>query len=154
MQSPVRDSIVAISIGFHLSVAALALGTQPLIADAQDAPLGPGRTVAPGVTYLYFTETRGPWVVNVVRVDLRRADLEIRAVRALDRLRGRERVSDVARRVDATGVRVLAAVNGDFFELASGENENDQVIAGEWWKGLNVTDSPYDTYDNAHIHSG
>jgi hypothetical protein len=47
-------------------------------------------------------------------------------------------------------VRVLAAVNGDFFELKSGENENNQVIAGEWWKGLKVTDSPYDTYDNVH----
>jgi hypothetical protein len=41
-------------------------------------------------------------------------------------------------------------VNGDFFDLKTGENENDQVIAGEWWKGLKVTDSPYDTYDNVH----
>jgi hypothetical protein len=45
---------------------------------------------------------------------------------------------------------VLAAVNADFFDLESGENENNQVIAGEWWKGLKVTDSPYDTYDNVH----
>jgi hypothetical protein len=41
-------------------------------------------------------------------------------------------------------------VNADFFDLKSGENENNQVIAGEWWKGLKVTDSPYDTYDNVH----
>lgn len=45
----------------------------------------------------------------------------------------------------------MAAVNADFFELASGENENNQVIDGEWWKGLKVTDSPYDTYDNVHV---
>jgi hypothetical protein len=25
------------------------------------------------------------------------------------------------------------------------------VIDGEWWKGLKVTDSPYDTYDNVHV---
>jgi len=60
----------------------------------------------------------------------------------------------MVRRANATGARVLAAVNGDFFELKSGENENNQVIAGEWWKGLKVTDSPYDTYDNAHVQFG
>ena len=112
------------------------------------------REVAPGVSYRQFTDPRGPWVINLVRVDLRRPDIEIRGARALDQLKGRERVSDMVRRVDATGVRVVAAVNADFFELKSGENENNQVIAGEWWKGLKVTDSPYDTYDNAHIQFG
>jgi hypothetical protein len=92
--------------------------------------------------------------MNLVRVDLRRADIEIRGARALDQLKGRERVSDMVRRANATGVRVVAAVNADFFELKSGENENNQVIAGEWWKGLKVTDSPYDTYDNAHTQFG
>jgi hypothetical protein len=56
----------------------------------------------------------------------------------------------MVRRATAAGVQVLAAVNADFFDLKSGENENNQVIAGEWWKGLKVTDSPYDTYDNVH----
>ncbi len=51
-------------------------------------------------------------------------------------------------------MHVLAAVNADFFELKSGENENNQVFGGEWWKGLKVTDSPYDTYDNTHIQFG
>lgn len=92
--------------------------------------------------------------MNLVRVDLRRADIEIRGARALDQLKGRERVTDMVRRANAAGVRVVAAVNADFFELKSGENENNQVIAGEWWKGLKVTDSPYDTYDNAHTQFG
>ena len=114
----------------------------------------PSREIAPGVSYRQITDPRGPWVMNLVRVDLRRPDIEIRGARALDQLQGRERVSDMVRRVDATGVRVVAAVNADFFELKSGENENNQVIAGEWWKGLKVTDSPYDTYDNAHTQFG
>ena len=112
------------------------------------------RELAPGVAYRQFTDTRGPWSMYLVRVDLRRANLEIRDSRAADRLKGRERVSDMVRRINTTGVRVLAAVNGDFFDLKSGENENNQVIAGEWWKGLKVTDSPYDTYDNAHVQFG
>src|SRR5207237_10031674 len=81
-------------------------------------------------------------------------NIEIRSARALDHLQGRERVSDMVRRVNTTGVRVLAAVNADFFNLETGENENNQVIAGEWWKGLKVTDSPYDSYDNAHVQFG
>ena len=113
-----------------------------------------GREIAPGVSYQQTTDPRGPWVMNLVRVDLRRGDIEIRGARALDKLKGRERVSDMVRRAEATGVRVVAAVNADFFELKSGENENNQVIAGEWWKGLKVTDSPYDTYDNAHTQFG
>jgi hypothetical protein len=112
------------------------------------------RDLAPGVSYAQFTDPRGPWAFNLVRVDLRRANIEIRSARAFDRLKGRERVSDMVGRVNTTGVRVLAAVNADFFNLESGENENNQVIAGEWWKGLKVTDSPYDTWDNAHAQFG
>jgi hypothetical protein len=112
------------------------------------------RELAPGVSYAQFTDPRGPWVINLVRVDLRRANIEIRSARAFDRLKGRERVSDMVGRVNTTGVRVLAAVNADFFNLESGENENNQVLAGEWWKGLKVTDSPYDTWDNAHAQFG
>jgi hypothetical protein len=112
------------------------------------------RELAPGVSYRQFTDARGPWAMNLVRVNLRHRGLEIRSARAADQLKGRERVTDMVRRLHTTGVRVLAAVNGDFFELKSGENENNQVIAGEWWKGLKVTDSPYDTYDNAHVQFG
>lgn len=117
-------------------------------------PPTPSRELAGGVTYSQFTDPRGPWVINLVRVDLRRANIGIRAARAMDQIRGRERVSEMARRVNATGARVLAAVNADFFNLETGENENEQVIDGEWWKGLKVTDSPYDTYDNTHIQFG
>ena len=108
------------------------------------------RQLAPGVSYRQFTDPHGPWAINLVRVKLDRRGIEIREARALDKLKGRERVTDMVRRADAAGVRVLAAVNADFFELKSGENENNQVISGEWWKGLKVTDSPYDTYDNVH----
>ena len=90
-------------------------------------------------------------MMYLVRVDLKRADIEIRPARAHDALKGREKPSEMVRRATAAGSQVLAAVNADFFELKAGENENNQVIGGEWWKGLKVTDSPYDTYDNAHI---
>src|SRR4051812_20052726 len=131
------------------TTALLLLSCAPAI-QVQPARTAASRELAPGVSYTQFTDPRGPWAINLVRLDLRRANIEIRSARAFDQLRGRERVSDMVRRVNAAGVRVLAAVNADFFDLRSGENENNQVIAGEWWKGLKVTDSPYDTYDNVH----
>jgi len=118
------------------------------------SPLPAERQLAPGVSYAQYSDRRGPWAINVVRVDLRQPGMEIRAARAHDQLKGRERVSDMVRRANASGRHVVAAVNADFFNLESGENENNQVIDGEWWKGLKVTDSPYDTWDNAHIQFG
>jgi hypothetical protein len=107
-------------------------------------------TLAPGVVHVRHAVAGGPWVAHVVRVDLRRARVEIVHARAGDRLASRERTSAMAARRTAAGQRVLAAVNADFFDLASGASENNVVIAGEWWKGVRVTESPYDTFDNVH----
>ena len=128
--------------------------TYPATMRAQAGDTTAARELAPGVAYRQFKDARGPWSMYLVRVDLRRTDTEIRDARADDQLKGRERVTDMVRRINTTGVRVIAAVNGDFFDLKSGENENNQVVAGEWWKGLKVTDSPYDTYDNVHVQFG
>lgn len=107
-------------------------------------------TIAPGVQYRHIVDPAGPWRIHLLRVDLTNPALRLQQVRAGDSLRSRERTSSMAARVNTAGARVLAAVNADFFDLTSGENENNQVLAGEWWKGLPVTDSPFDTYDNTH----
>jgi hypothetical protein len=133
----------ATAVGFAAAFSATAV--------AQKGDTTASRVLAPGVTYRQVMDKRGPWTMYIVRVDLRRAGIDVRPARAHDALKGRERTTEMVKRVDATGDKVLAAVNGDFFELKAGENENDQVIGGEWWKGLKVTDSPYDTYDNVHI---
>jgi hypothetical protein len=105
--------------------------------------------VAPGVTWHRMHNAAGPWNVNLVAIDLRRCDCTLRAVRAKDSLVARERVSAMAARQPDAG-RVLAAINADFFDVKTGENENNQVIDGEWWKGMRVTDSPYDAFPSPH----
>ena len=120
------------------------------MAHAQRTDTVARRELAPGVTYLQVVDSSTPLVAYLVRADLRRGDIELRALRARDSLRGREPITDMARRAQTKGEKVLAVVNGDFFDVKSGENENNQVVDGEWWKGLKVTDSPYDTYDNVH----
>ena len=124
------------------------------IAQAQTGDTIASRRLAPGVEYRHFIDKSGPFVAHLVRVDLRRSDLELRHLRAHDQLKGREKTTEMVSRATSTGATVLAAVNADFFDLKTGENENNQVIGGEWWKGLKVTDSPYDTYDNAHVQFG
>ena len=110
--------------------------------------------LAPGVEYRQFTDKTGPWRANLVRINRRVAAVEFRPARAGDSLRSREKTTAMVQRAATNGATVLAAMNADFFELKLGENENNQVINGEWWKGLKVTDSPYDTYDNTHIQFG
>lgn len=112
------------------------------------------RVLAPGVEYLQIADRTGPWRLNLVRVNLRVAAVEFRHARASDSLRGREKLTDMVRRATSGGATVLAAVNADFFDLRSGENENNQVLNGEWWKGLKITESPFDTYDNMHVQFG
>jgi hypothetical protein len=92
--------------------------------------------------------------MNLVRVSLRDPSLQLLHVRAHDQLKTRERPTEMVRRLERSGANVLVAVNADFFNVQTGENENNQILGGEWWKGLKNTDSPYDTYDNPHIQFG
>src|SRR6185312_15668665 len=76
------------SLSTVVLTAILCLACAPVnLAPVSDATAG--REIAPGVSYRQFTDPRGPWVINLVRVDLRRADIEIRGARALDQLKGR-----------------------------------------------------------------
>ena len=108
------------------------------------------RIVAPGVLYRSITRKEGPWRINVVEIDLRVPDLEIESARAFDQLRGRETTSSIAQRKNTGTKSVVAALNADFFDLKSGENENNQIIDGEFVKGVSVTESPHDTFENIH----
>ena len=105
-------------------------------------------TLAAGVIHSRIVRNAGPWVIHLLRADLRRVAMQ--QVRAHDQLTTRERVSAMVARRSAVGEQVIAAVNADFFDLASGASENNVLVQGEWWKGVRVTDSPYDTYTNVH----
>lgn len=111
-------------------------------------------TVAPGITYRCNVDPAGPWVLHVVAVDLRSRRISVDAARALGGFFGRERVSGMAARLTAHGTRPIVGINADFFDLKSGEVENNHVVGGEWVKGTLQTDSPHDAFDNAHTQFG
>ena len=121
---------------------------------AQQFDSSVARNVAPGVVHRRVVVNAGPWHVNILEIDLRQPGVSIRAVRAHDSFGGRETVSSMVARYKGPG-KVVGAVNADFFNIrASGESENNVVIEGRLWKGVKVTDSPYDTFDTIHSQLG
>lgn len=137
-----RPGLVYLTLG----VAGMA---QPLPAQRADSVVTV--IVAPGVIHRRVLVAEGPWSVNVVEVDLRMPGISIRAARADDKLRGRETVSSMVRRKSVDTATIVAAINADFFNLKTGEDENNQVIEGEIWKGVRATWTPNDT--GHHVHS-
>jgi hypothetical protein len=110
--------------------------------------------VAQGVVHRRLLVGEGPWSVHVVEVDLRQPGVSIRAAHADDKLRGRESVSAMVRRKSTDAAPIVAAINADFFNLQTGQDENNQVIEGEIWKGLAVADAPADTGHHGHAQLG
>lgn len=108
-------------------------------------------TVAPGIIYRCMVDKRGPWVIHLVTVDVRSNRYAFDAARAAGAFFGRERVSAMASRL-SRGDRVpIVGINADFFDLRTGEVENNHVVNGDWIKGTVHSDSPHDAFDNAHI---
>lgn len=128
------------------------------IATAQQADSARSLTtisnIRPGVIHKRIVDERGPWVINLLEIDLTYRDLDIVSARAMDQLFGRERTSSIAKRFELKGTTVIAAINADFFSLRTGENENNQIADGLVVKGTKMTGSPFDTFDNIHSQFG
>jgi hypothetical protein len=134
----------------------LALGGMPAVGSTQHAPMNVSREIVPGVMLRHIARPEGPWALHVLEMDLRHPDLSLRAVRACDRLTGRERPSAIARRLRNEGMDVVGVLNADFFDLrgGTGTNEGNLVVDGEIAKAVTMTESPFDTFDNVHSQFG
>ena len=111
------------------------------------------RTVVPGVVHRRVVVNSGPWRLNVLEIDLRRSDISIRGVKGNDVFAAREKLTSMVERYKGPG-QVVAAVNTDFFDLKTGESENNVVIEGMMSKGVTLSDSPHDKFDARHSQLG
>jgi hypothetical protein len=111
------------------------------------------RVLAPGVTYKRLVVLKGPWRVNELEIDLRQPGLALLGVKAKDSFLGREKPSAMVARYAGPG-KVVGAINTDFFVVKTGETENNVVIEGNMSKGVTVSDSPFDRYNNLHTELG
>ena len=111
------------------------------------------RTVAPGVVHRRVVVNSGPWRINVLEVDLRRSDISLRGVKGNDAFASREKLTSMAARYKGPG-QVVGAVNTDFFDVKTGESENNVVIEGSMSKGVTLSDSPHDSFNARHSQLG
>jgi hypothetical protein len=135
-------------------VLASALLSEPLAAQAPRntsiVPSDSTTVVRPGLILNRIVDPRGPWTINILSIDLTQPDLAIGSARAHDKFLGREQTSSMAKRHNEPGRTVVAAMNSDFFDLKSGEIENNNIIDADFVKGTKMTGSPFDTFDNIH----
>jgi hypothetical protein len=94
------------------------------------------RVIRPGVVHREIVDARGPWHIQVLEIDLRHRDLVLETARALDSAYGRETTTAMVARRRAAGERVIAGVNGDFFDMKTGEAINNQMAGGVVARGL------------------
>ena len=127
--------------------------TLPASLAAQQYDSVSSRVIAPGVTYKRIVQLSGPWRVNLLEIDLRQPGISLVGVKAKDSFVGREKTSSMATRYAGPG-KTVAAVNTDFFVVKTGETENNVVIEGKMSKGVTVSDSPFDSYNNLHSELG
>ena len=111
------------------------------------------RTIVPGVVHRRLVLNSGPWRINVLEIDLRRRDISLRGVKGNDAFASREKLSSMAARYKGPG-RVVAAVNTDFFDVKTGESENNVIIEGVMTKGVILSDSPHDRFNARHSQLG
>lgn len=152
-----RSALLMLRSAAVITAAGLAAcGGPALPRQANGAPYDSISTeeVASGVVHRRLVANQGPFTIHVVEIDLRRRDLALTAMHAFDSLRGRQQVSAMANSRLATGANLLAAINADFFNLKTGENENNQVVDGAVLKAVSITDSPFDSLHTIHSQFG
>jgi hypothetical protein len=94
------------------------------------------RMVTEGIVHRHIKRPSGPWNVHIVSIDLTRPELDVVSARAFDSLKGRETTSSIAARLSRDNQQVLVAVNADFFNMQTGENDLSQIIEGEIVKAV------------------
>lgn len=119
-KSPMRAFLSSLIVAVLL----LSLGRWGLLAQEKT-----GEPVGPGVVHRHVYLPERPWAIHILEVDLSDSLISVETVKARDRLKGLERTSEMARRRDWEGHRVVGAVNGDFY-AAEGVPTGLQVSAG------------------------
>ena len=90
--------------------------------------------IGPGVIQYHHVIDSGPWNINVIKIDLQNPWLKFQSVKAGDRLTAFEKTSSMAARNNYEAHRVVAAINGDFYNTSTGEQIGTQVASGELLK--------------------
>ncbi len=90
--------------------------------------------VGPGVIQYHHIIDSGPWNINIIKIDIQNPWLKFQSVKAGDKLMAFEKTSSMAARNNFEEHRVVAAINGDFYNTSTGEQIGTQVANGQLLK--------------------
>ena len=93
--------------------------------------------VGPGVTQYHQIIDSGPWNINIIKIDIQNPWLKFQSVKAGDKLMAFEKTSSMAARNNFEEHKVVAAINGDFYNTSTGEQIGSQVANGQLLKVTN-----------------
>ncbi|MCL6493573.1 MAG: phosphodiester glycosidase family protein [Ignavibacterium sp.] len=106
--------------------------------------------ITDGVVHKRIVNQSDTLVINILKVDIKRPDLTIRAVKANELLGTKETTSQMFERYRLSGFNVIAAINADFFE-ADGEVVSNMISNGEIVKAVKFSDSPFNEFTNSQF---
>uniref|UniRef100_A0A832DEH0 Phosphodiester glycosidase family protein n=1 Tax=Ignavibacterium album TaxID=591197 RepID=A0A832DEH0_9BACT len=106
--------------------------------------------ITDGVVHKRIVNQSDTLVINILKVDIKRPDLTIRAVKANELLGTKETTSQMFERYRLSGFNVIAAINADFFE-ADGEVVSNMISNGEIVKAVKFSDSPFNEFTNSQL---
>jgi exopolysaccharide biosynthesis protein len=106
--------------------------------------------ITDGVVHKKIVNQSDTLVINILKVDIKRPDLTIRAVKANELLGTKETTSQMFERYRLSGFNVIAAINADFFE-ADGEVVSNMISNGEIVKAVKFSDSPFNEFTNSQF---
>ena len=93
--------------------------------------------VGPGVIQYHHIIDSGPWNINIIKIDIENPWLKFQSVKAGDKLMAFEKTSSMAARNNFEEHKVVAAINGDFYNTSTGEQIGSQVANGQLLKATN-----------------
>lgn len=97
------------------------------LALAAAAPAAEFPEIAPGMIYSLERDGTGPWAVFVLKVDRTRPEYCLVGTLARDTVLELETVPEQAKRIPPEVGYPVAAINGDWFELAAGPYQGDLI---------------------------
>ena len=86
--------------------------------------------VGPGVWHTHTRIPEVPWDMHIMTIDLQNPYITLESSKGEDQLFAREGTSVAAARKSHPGHRVIGAVNGDFYNVETGEPINAQIVNG------------------------
>ena len=108
----------------------------PTIATAER----PVKSIAQGVTYEQISNPEGPWEIRVLRLQRGEPNWHLQASMGMGLVSDVERLSDIISRESRDDAPVVAAVNGDFFQMA--HRPNPGALSGVMVRGWDLVTTP------------